>query len=220
MGSIMGGGFENVFHTSVATLYSNLVTRPTGKAVRFAVEQQIEDSPGPCLSVLDFSQVGVIDFSCADEVIAKLLMKYQAADRPLDAFFVVQGASEHHRDLIESVLQRHNLALVAVDSEGSKLWGAAPSRLREVWEHLDRKGRTVVEDLATDRGVSEPVASSWLRRLAAWRLAVAEGQESYASLGSALASPPYELDEADGLRAAERDLDGYDATGGEPTIVS
>jgi hypothetical protein len=194
----------------VATLYSNLVTRPTGEAVRVAIERQVEDTEGPCLSILDFSRVGVIDFSCADEVIAKLLIKYQAPDRPSDIFFVVQGASEHHRDLIETVLERHNLALVAIDAEGPELWGVAPSRLREAWEHLDRFGQTAADQLASARGVSEPVASSWLRRLAARRLAIAEGPEKYSSLGAALRSGPrYDTGNIDGLLAAEGNPDGY-----------
>lgn len=216
MHSSMGGGFEKVFRTSVATLYSNLVTRPTGQAVRVAIEGQIEESRGPCLSVLDFSHVGVIDFSCADEVIAKLLIKYQAPDRPSDTFFIVQGASEHHKDLIETVLERRNLAVVAVAAEGPELWGSAPARLRAVWEDLGRMGQTMADELATVRGVSTPVASSWLRRLAAWRLAVPQGSERYSSLGSAARwELPYESGEAEGLRAADSERDGYGGTAGE-----
>ena len=177
-----GGGVETVLRTSVATLYSNLVTRPTGEAVRVAIERQIEGSRGRCLSVIDFTHVGVIDFSCADEVIAKLLKKYLGPDRPSDAFFVVQGVSEHYRDMIETVLERHNLVLVAVESDGAELWGRAPARLKDAWEQLDRMGRTEVDEFASARGLSTPAAESWLKRLALWRLAVPEGGAGYSSL--------------------------------------
>ncbi|MGD2153120.1 MAG: hypothetical protein PVG79_07600 [Gemmatimonadales bacterium] len=183
---------RTVVHTSVATFYNNLVTRPTGQAVRSAIEAQLQGGRGCCVSVLDFSQVGVLDFSCADEVIAKLLMKYLRADRPSDAFFVVQDASEHHRDSIDSVLRRHNLLLVAVESGRPALWGPAPSRLRAAWDRLDRMGRVDAHQFASAHGVNEATANSWLRRLANLRVALPEGHGSFSSLPAALATRPAE----------------------------
>ncbi|MFB6240235.1 MAG: hypothetical protein ABEJ46_01485, partial [Gemmatimonadota bacterium] len=58
---------------SETSLYSYLVTRHTGRAVRMSIEEQIAGSPGPLVAVLDFRNVAVIDFSCADEVVAKLV---------------------------------------------------------------------------------------------------------------------------------------------------
>ncbi|NIR45223.1 MAG: hypothetical protein GWN99_12635 [Gemmatimonadetes bacterium] len=213
MHSGLGGGVRTVLRTSVATLYSNLVTRPTGEAVRTAIERQIEESRAPCLSILDFTHVGVLDLSCADEVIAKLLLKYRRPDRPAEVFFVVQGASEHHRDQIESVLERRNLVLVALDRRGPALLGRTPSRLKEAWQHLDRLGATAVGQFASERGVAEPVANSWLRRLAEWRLAVPDGRTRYASLGSAIGSGyPVGPGELPGL-AADGGVAGYEEGG-------
>jgi hypothetical protein len=196
---------KTVVHTSVATLYDNLVTRPTGQAVRSAIEAQLQGGRGCCVSVLDFSQVGVLDFSCADEVIAKLLMKYLRSDRPSDAFFVVQDASEHHRDSIDTVLRRHKLLLVAVESGRPTLWGPAPSRLRAAWDRLDRMGRVGTSEFASAHGVNEATAGSWLRRLANLRVAVPDGHGSFSSLPAALSyraaaeeMAPYEPDPADG----------------------
>jgi len=183
---------RTVVRTSVATFYNNLVTRPTGQAVRSAIEAQLRSGRGRCVSVLDFSQVGVLDFSCADEVIAKLLMKYLRADRPSDAFFVVQDASEHHRDSIDTVLRRHKLLLVAVESGRPALWGPAPSRLRAAWDRLDRMGRVDASQFASAHGVNEATAGSWLRRLADFRVALPEGHGSFSSLPAALARRPAE----------------------------
>lgn len=180
------GSVDMVVRTSVATLYSNLVTRPTGRAVRTAIEAQLRTSQGRCLSVLDFSQVGVLDFSCADEVIAQLLRKYRQADRPADAFFVVQGVAEHHREPIDTVLTRHNLLLVVVESGRPELWGPAPSRLRAAWDCLGRMGCTDTSEFATARGVNHVTAKAWLRRLAESRVAVLEGGDSFSSLYAVL----------------------------------
>ena len=43
---------------TVASLYSSLVTRPTGQAVRLAIENVLAEESGPVsLSVIDLSQV-------------------------------------------------------------------------------------------------------------------------------------------------------------------
>jgi hypothetical protein len=189
---ITGEGVRTVVRTSVATFYNNLVTRPTGQAVRTAIEEQLQRGQGRCVSVLDFSHVGVLDFSCADEVIAKLLIKYLRADRPSDAFFVVQDASEHHRDSIDTVLRRHKLLLVAVDSGRPALWGPAPHRLRAAWDCLDRMGRVDASQFASAHGVNVTTAGSWLRRLANLRVALPDGRGSFSSLHTALAGRPAE----------------------------
>ena len=113
-GQIIPFSFDlsSLVRRSVASLYSHLVTRPTGRALRLGIESQIGEIGDVCLSVLDFTQVLVLDYSCADEAVAKLIQRYQAADRPADAYFVARGLGEQHRDPIEEVLLRHHLALV------------------------------------------------------------------------------------------------------------
>jgi hypothetical protein len=190
------GGVDTVLHTSVATLYSNLVTRPTGRAVRFAIgqqiEQQIERSGCNCLSILDFSQVGIIDFSCADEIIAKLLNKYRGPDRSNEAYFVLQGVEEHHKEPIETVLERHNLLLVTVDKGHPSLWGPAPMRLRSAWDRLSRVGRAFTGDFAAAAGLNARAANSWLNRLVSLRVAVPDGSDCYSSLSAVIDRPVYD----------------------------
>ena len=133
---------------SVASLYSHLVTRPTGQALRLGIESQIRELGSFCVSVLDFSQVVVLDYSCADEVIAKLIMNYQRDDRANDAYFVVRGLAEEHTDPIEEVLIRHQLALVAEIDGGYVLLGHASSVERDVWAELQKHGNAEPHELA------------------------------------------------------------------------
>ncbi|TFG61608.1 MAG: hypothetical protein E4H28_08655, partial [Gemmatimonadales bacterium] len=59
---------------AIASLYQEfLVTRHTGRAVRLSIERLVDERSGPSLTVIDFRDVAVIDFSCADEVVARLL---------------------------------------------------------------------------------------------------------------------------------------------------
>ncbi len=59
---------------AVTTPYLNLVTRPTGVAVRGRIESVLATSEWET-AMLDFSDVVLLDLSCADEVVAKLLEK-------------------------------------------------------------------------------------------------------------------------------------------------
>ena len=95
---------------TVTSLHSHLVTRPTGRAVRLAIEAQMAGSGAQSLSVIDLSDVTILDFSCADEVIAKLLQGYLEPDSP-EAFFMFRGVGESHRDQIQVVLERQELVV-------------------------------------------------------------------------------------------------------------
>ncbi len=126
---------------SVASLYSHLVTRPTGRAVRLAIETQVAEAGETCLSVVDLSEVAVLDFSCADEVVAKLLLRYLGEDRPREAFFVFHGVREPHRDPIEAVLERQALAAVIEEGDGRhRLLGSRSGMEGEVWARVEARG--------------------------------------------------------------------------------
>src|SRR5438046_2957239 len=60
---------------------------------------------------IDFTGVGCIDYSCADEIVAKLL-------RDRRAVVVLSGISEGHREAIEPVLAGHGLAALVERREG------------------------------------------------------------------------------------------------------
>jgi hypothetical protein len=149
--------------TLAANLYSNLVTRPTGAAVRTQIELLLQTSERS-LTVIDFSHVSMIDFSCADEVIAKLLLSY-GEDR--EAYFVFRGMTEDHWDAIEAVLERHGLALVVEGERGIDLMGVLDERERRAWEAMKHRGRAEAWELAADLGESEPAVRRALDRL--WR---------------------------------------------------
>jgi hypothetical protein len=161
---------------SVTSLFSNLVTRPTGRAIRTGVESQLAEMDGAdrevTLSILDFSQVRVLDYSCADEIVAKLLLRYLGDERPGEAFFVVRNVQEHHVEAIEAVLERHGLLLVAIQDEGDvALLGEADAVQRTVWDALVRRGRASRADLAGDTGMERQAVTAALAHLYVKRVA-------------------------------------------------
>lgn len=198
---------------SVCHLYSDLVTRPTGAAVRREIEHQLAAAGDRTLTVIDFSQVGLLDFSCADEVVAKLLLRYTPApahdagdapeasdaadagatvelapvplprERMTEGYFLFRGVREVHLDAIEAVLERHGLALV----------------------------------IEAEPGLAELLGTVDAAERAAWRVVEAAGRCTGAELAAALDREPAEasalLDTLCQRRLAMRVGDGYVAVG-------
>lgn len=166
--------------TLSANLYSNLVTRPTGAAVRGQIESLLLSSERS-LTVIDFSHVSMIDFSCADEVIAKLLMRQDGGEER-EAYFVFRGMTEDHWDAIETVLERHGLALVVERDSGIELVGVLEDTERRAFQAIKRRGRAECWQLASDLGEPEPAVRHALVRMWHRRLIMRLG-DSYMPVG-------------------------------------
>jgi hypothetical protein len=183
---------STVLRRTVCDLYSNLVTRPTGAAVRTEIETQVAALEGRTLTVIDFSNVNLLDFSCADEIVAKLLLRFSGgppcADGsgpppPHDGYFIFRGLHDAHLDAIETVLERHGLALIAESDAGAQLVGTVDDGDRRAWEEVGRLGTAAAEDLARAIGSSVEDARTRLDGLERRRL-VMRLDESYVAIGA------------------------------------
>jgi hypothetical protein len=164
-------------------LYSNLVTRPTGAAVRGQIETMLGESTERAFAVIDFSQVSMIDFSCADEVVAKLLMRYAADNSSQEAYFLFRGVNEYHRDAIESVLERHGLALAIEEADGVSLLGVLSEFERRVWAAAYRLGPAAAAEIAREIEASDAETETTLDALDRRRL-VMRVSGRYVAVGS------------------------------------
>ena len=120
---------SSMLRKSVCELYSNLVTRPTGAAVRCEIEQELDRIGDRALTVIDFSHVGLLDFSCADEIVAKLL-------RSRPGVLVLMGISDGHREAIEPVLAGHRLAVLIERPDGTLEAVGSPDAAAALLEEL------------------------------------------------------------------------------------
>jgi hypothetical protein len=187
---------SSILRKSVCELYSNLVTRPTGAAVRCEIEQELDRNGDRALTVIDFSHVGLLDFSCADEIVAKLLLQYVSIDVPRrEVYFVFRGISESHLEAIEAVLERHKLALVTQRADGeSRLIGIIGLEERRAWEIISQLGTGVGADVADATGLSRVDADRMLDTLWRRRLLI-RYDNAYVAVGSAtVSSQPSSLD--------------------------
>ncbi len=110
---------SSVLRQAVSERFSNLVTRPTGVAVRSFIEAQLDaevrNSGVAVVTVIDFSSVGMMDFSCADEIVAKLVLQRDSCAPGL----VFSGLSESHIEAIDVVLERHGMSLVSHEADAN-----------------------------------------------------------------------------------------------------
>jgi len=100
---------QAVLRTSLAAPYADLVTRPTGRAVRASIEEALDADAA--VALLDFTGVGLIDFSCADEIVAKLSREVRV--------LLVRGLTEGHREALEPVLEAAGLAVLCAQADGT-----------------------------------------------------------------------------------------------------
>ena len=160
--------------------FTNLVTRPTGAAVRSLIEQSLSTARG-AVTVIDFSQVEMMDFSCADEVIAKLLLRF-GSEPSQEAYFVFRVVHEH-LDAIETVLERHMLALVIqLDDGATHLVGAVADAERRCWETVRRIGGGAASVIAAELGQSIEETTAMLDGLTRRRLVMRSG-DRYVTVG-------------------------------------
>jgi hypothetical protein len=155
--------------TIACDLYSNLVTRPTGAAVRVQIERMLSTSE-PALAIIDLTHVSMLDFSCADEVVAKLLLRFAEANAPHDAYFLFRGVTEDHWEAIETVLHRRGLALVIEREDELRLAGVVEESERKTWEAVCRVGPADAYQVACELGdstdeVARALETLWRRRL-------------------------------------------------------
>jgi hypothetical protein len=159
---------SSVLRQTVCDLYSNLVTRSTGAAVRKAIEDALATLPEPNVTVIDFSQVTTLDFSCADEVVGKLLVDYQRATGRPRTYFLIRGVHEAHLEAIEAVLERYNLAVIVQNGDGhTQLVGAVRDGARRAWQIVCQHGALIPQQLDEELGESSErlVDELWTRRL-------------------------------------------------------
>lgn len=160
----------SVLRHSANLPFSDLVTRPTGAAVRRCIQTELAAMSDGDVALLDFSQIGMMDYSCADEVVAKLLLALTTQDSHA-GYIVFHGITDAHLEAIEVVLDHHGLALVVQFADGgARLVGSVTDEERSIWEVVNSRGSAAAQDVARTAerdpaGVAQILESLLHRRL-------------------------------------------------------
>jgi len=127
---------------------SDLVTRPSGQVIRNRIEKDMENEKDGEIIALDFSKIGIIDYSCADEVVAKLISRLLSGEYG-DKYIILIGLNENQRENIEVALERKELAIMAQMKNGKKaLLGDLNNYLKETLNLILKKGKITASDLS------------------------------------------------------------------------
>lgn len=176
---------HSALQASLNAPFSDLVTRRTGAAVRTLIEHQLAGLADGTVAFLDFSRIGVLDRSCADEFVAKLMIPLTTDHPSRDGYVIFHGVNELHLETIEAVLHTHGLALVVQFPDGAAhLVGAVTALERRLWDLVMRSGCCGVESLAAEAGVPTDEAREHLYALARRRLLRRE-DDAFSPLGAA-----------------------------------
>jgi hypothetical protein len=149
---------------------SNLVTRETGRSMRELIELRLEREPEGAVVALDFSHVGIIDFSCADEIVSKLVARLQGLEYG-DKYVVLHGLTSTHEENVAVALERKKLAVLVSRPDGSwRLLGSLNPYLNEALQFVMNQKEITARDLADDTQVEISLASTKLLNLFKARL--------------------------------------------------
>jgi hypothetical protein len=127
---------------------SDLVTRPSGQVIRERIERDMEKEEERTVVALDFSEIGIIDYSCADEIVTKLISRLLSGEYG-EKYILLTGLNDNQRENIEVALERKDLAIMAEMRDGKRLLlGNLNNYLRETLEAIVKKDKITAKDLS------------------------------------------------------------------------
>lgn len=135
---------------------NDLVTRPSGQSIRERIEKDILREREGEIVALDFSRIGIIDYSCADEVAAKMISRLLAGEYG-ERYIILTGLNENQKENIEVALERKGLAVIAElrrsevggrKQETGGLIGNLNNYLQETLNFISKRGKITANDLS------------------------------------------------------------------------
>lgn len=150
----------------------NMVTRETGRIIREAIEVKIQKEQEEMIIILDFSGIGIIDFSCADEVAAKFIARLNLKEYG-DKYLLFSGLTPSQEENITAALEKKKLSLLSLKENGGwKLMGILNPYLKDTLDLVMARKSLTARELADLTGVEINSASTKLLNLNKARLAI------------------------------------------------
>ena len=143
-----------------------MVTRGTGRRVREALVEALEDLPAGGVLYVDTRGVELMDYSFADEALGILASRVAAGEYGDRRVVLV----EEDRELLENVeasLRQRGLAMVRVDEPGGApgIVGEVPDHLVETLHAIHVAGSITNADLAAKLGLNHTAMNNRATRL-------------------------------------------------------
>jgi hypothetical protein len=148
----------------------DLVTRPSGEKIRLRVERDMGKEPEGAVVALDFSNIGIIDYSCADEIVTKLVSRLLSGEYG-DRYLMLTGLNENQKENIEVALERKDLAVMAEMKNGDRLvLGNLNNYLKDTLDFIVKKKKATSRELSDARKIEANTSGTRLLNLYKKRL--------------------------------------------------
>ena len=153
-------------------LFKNGVKEMTGRSKGIRIRETIErllKERSESLIILDFLGMGSIDFSWADEVVAKIVSRLWSNEYG-GKFIVLKNLSPSHIENISVALERKKLAVLATGTEGWRIIGSLNNYLIHTLNQVMEKRQLTLKGLSEEEGIGMNTSGTRLLNLYKKRL--------------------------------------------------
>jgi len=145
--------------------------RSRGVRTRQGIEKILGEEKGALRVVLDFSGMGSIDFSWADEVVAKMVSRLWSGEYG-EKFLVLKNLNPSQAENIGVALERKRLAVLITGPEGWQIIGSLNNYLVHTLNRVMKKRQLTLRELSEEEGIEMNTSGTRLLNLYKKRLVV------------------------------------------------
>jgi len=142
--------------------------RLRGARLRETIEKIFREGDEPCL-VIDFSGMGSIDFSWADEVVAKMVSRLWG-DEYGEKYLVLKGLNPSQEENIGVALERKKLAVLTTGPGGWRIIGSLNNYLVQTLNRVMNTRRLTLRELSEKEKIGMNTSGTRLLNLYRKRL--------------------------------------------------
>jgi len=145
--------------------------RSRGVRIREVIERILGEEKGALRVVIDFSGMGSIDFSWADEVVAKMVSRLWSGEYG-EKFLVLKNLNPSQAENIGVALERKKLAVLATGPVGWRIIGSLNNYLIHTLNRVMNKRQLTLRELSEEEGIEMNTSGTRLLNLYKKRLVV------------------------------------------------
>ena len=143
--------------------------RLRGGRIREALEKILGQEKRSLRVVLDFSGMGSIDFSWADEVVAKMISRLWGGEYG-EKFLVLKNLDSSQAENIDVALERKRLAILVTGPQGWRIVGSLNNYLIHTLNRVMKKKQLTLRQLSEEEGIGMNTSGTRLLNLYRKRL--------------------------------------------------
>ncbi len=165
---------KDIVKKEIKGKYADLVTRQIGRVLFARLENEIRAISDGTVVVVDFSDIGALDYSCADEIFARLILLLQNNEYG-EKFIIFSHLSLHHKENIQIVLEKKDLAVLIRDQGKWEILGSLDNYLFQTLTTIMQEGKISSSELSHRLHLALNTASMRLSNLSKLRLVRKKG---------------------------------------------